>query len=133
MAAGQAGERFAVRNSGAYAVIEGTGDHCCEYMTDGCIVVLGRTGINFGTGITGRIAYVLDMARIFGDQRHHGLINIKRISPETMESYLHHLRSLIEDHVHYSGSVWGQELLDEFRTCLPRFWVVEPKAAERGR
>ncbi len=129
-AAGQAGERFAVRNSGAYAVIEGAGDHCCEYMTDGCVVVLGRTGINFGAGMTGGFAYVLDMDRNFVDHYHHGLIDIHRITPETMEAYQHHLRSLIQDHVRYTGSVWGSELLEEFRTYLPRFWVVKPKAAE---
>ena len=62
-AAGQAGERFAVRNSGAVAVIEGTGDHCCEYMTGGVVCVLGRTGVNFGAGFTGGFAYVLDLER----------------------------------------------------------------------
>jgi glutamate synthase (NADPH/NADH) large chain len=131
-AAGQAGERFGVRNSGAYAVVEGVGDHCCEYMTDGCVVVLGRTGINFGAGMTGGFAYVLDMDRHFVDHYHHGLIDIHRITPETMEAHLHHLRSLIQDHVRYTGSVWGNEILEEFRTYMSKFWVVKPKAAEFG-
>ena len=129
-AAGQAGERFAVRNSGATAVVEGAGDHCCEYMTDGCVVVLGRTGINFGAGMTGGFAYVLDLDREFVDRYHHGLIDIHRISPESMEAHLHHLRSLIETHVQLTGSAWGSELLEEYRTYLPKFWIVKPKAAE---
>ncbi|HSM31365.1 MAG TPA: glutamate synthase large subunit, partial [Woeseiaceae bacterium] len=93
-AAGRAGERFAVRNSGATAVIEGSGDHCCEYMTDGVVVVLGRTGVNFGAGMTGGFAYVLDIDRDFVDRYNHELIDIHRVSPESMEAHLHHLRGL---------------------------------------
>jgi len=129
-AAGQAGERFAVRNSGATAVVEGAGDHCCEYMTDGCVVVLGRCGINFGAGMTGGFAYVLDLDRQFVDRYHHGLIDIHRITPENMEAHLHHLRTLIEEHVRLTNSEWGCELLEEYRNYLPKFWVVKPKVAE---
>ena len=78
-AAGRAGERFAVRNSGATAIIEGSGDHCCEYMTDGVVVVLGRSGVNFGAGMTGGFAYVLDIDRDFVDRYNHSLIDITRI------------------------------------------------------
>ncbi len=131
-ASGQAGERFAVRNSGATAVVEGAGDHCCEYMTDGVVVVLGRTGVNFGAGLTGGFAYVLDLHRDFVDRYNHDLIDIHRITPESMEAHLHHLRSLIDQHVSLTGSVWGREILDDFRTFLGRFWVVKPKAAELG-
>ena len=131
-ASGQAGERFAVRNSGATAVVEGAGDHCCEYMTDGVVVVLGRTGVNFGAGLTGGFAYVLDLHRDFVDRYNHDLIDIHRITPESMEAHLHHLRSMIGQHVSLTGSVWGQEILDDFRTFLGRFWVVKPKAAELG-
>jgi glutamate synthase (NADPH) large chain len=84
-AAGVAGERFAVRNSGAIAVVEGAGDHCCEYMTGGVVAVLGRTGLNFGAGFTGGFAYVLDLERDFVDRYNHELIDIHRISPEGME------------------------------------------------
>ncbi|MBV8306334.1 MAG: glutamate synthase large subunit, partial [Gammaproteobacteria bacterium] len=77
-AAGVAGERFAVRNSGAVAVIEGAGDHCCEYMTGGAVCVLGRTGVNFGAGFTGGFAYVLDLERNFVDRYNHELIDISR-------------------------------------------------------
>ncbi|MGH8221404.1 MAG: glutamate synthase large subunit, partial [Woeseiaceae bacterium] len=131
-AAGLAGERFAVRNSGATAVVEGTGDHCCEYMTDGVVVVLGRSGVNFGAGLTGGFAYVLDMDRDFVDLYNHELIDIHRISPESMEAHLHHLRSLIMDHVVLTGSKWGSAILDDFRSFHPKFWVVKPKAAELG-
>ena len=107
-AAGRAGERFAVRNSGATAVVEGAGDHCCEYMTDGVVVVLGRTGVNFGAGMTGGFAYVLDIDRDFVDRYNHELIDIHRITPESMEAHLHHLRALIMQHIEATGSQWGE-------------------------
>jgi glutamate synthase (NADPH/NADH) large chain len=128
-AAGRAGERFAVRNSGATAVIEGAGDHCCEYMTGGVVVVLGRTGINFGAGFTGGFAYVLDIEREFVDRFNHELIDIHRIIPEQMENHLQHLRGLIQRHVEETGSAWGADILDDFRGFLGRFWLVKPKAA----
>jgi glutamate synthase (NADPH/NADH) large chain len=131
-AAGRAGERFAVRNSGATAVIEGAGDHCCEYMTDGVVVVLGRSGVNFGAGMTGGFAYVLDIDRDFVDRYNHELIDIHRVTPESMEAHLHHLRSLVGEHVGRTGSVWGEAILDDYRTFLPKFWVVKPKAQELG-
>ena len=131
-AAGTAGERFGVRNSGATAVIEGAGDHCCEYMTDGVVVVLGRTGVNFGAGMTGGFAYVLDIDRDFVDRYNHELIDIHRVSPENMEAHLHHLRALITQHVQETGSEWGDTILDDYRTYLPKFWLVKPKAAELG-
>lgn len=131
-AAGLAGERFAVRNSGAIAVVEGVGDHCCEYMTDGVVVVLGRSGINFGAGLTGGFAYILDLDRDFVDRYNHELIDIHRVTPESMEAHLHHLRTMIALHVHLTGSEWGETILDDFRTYLPKFWLVKPKAAELG-
>jgi glutamate synthase (NADPH/NADH) large chain len=129
-AAGRAGERFAVRNSGAIAVVEGVGDHGCEYMTGGVVVVLGPTGVNFGAGLTGGFAYVLDMDRQFVDRYNHALIDINRVTPESMEAHLHHLRGLIETHVRETGSGLGKEILDDFRSYLPRFWLVKPKAAD---
>ena len=131
-AAGVAGERFAVRNSGATAIIEGSGDHCCEYMTDGVVVVLGRTGVNFGAGMTGGFAYVLDIDRDFVDRYNHELIDIHRISSESMEAHLHHLRALLVEHVEQTSSEWGEAILDDYRTFLPKFWLVKPKAAELG-
>jgi glutamate synthase (NADPH/NADH) large chain len=131
-AAGTAGERFAVRNSGATAVIEGSGDHCCEYMTGGVVVVLGRTGVNFGAGMTGGFAYVLDIDRDFVDRYNHELIDIHRISPEYMEAHVHHLRALLMEYAEATGSEWADRILEDFRTFLPKFWVVKPKAAELG-
>jgi glutamate synthase (NADPH/NADH) large chain len=128
-AAGTAGERFAVRNSGALAVVEGAGDHCCEYMTGGVVCVLGRTGVNFGAGFTGGFAYVLDMERDFVDRYNHDLIDIHRVSPEGMGTHVQHLRGLIEQHVDATGSVWGVQLLNDFRSYIGKFWVVKPKAA----
>jgi glutamate synthase (NADPH/NADH) large chain len=128
-AAGTAGERFAVRNSGALAVLEGAGDHCCEYMTGGVVCVLGRTGVNFGAGFTGGFAYVLDLERDFVDRYNHDLIDIHRVSPEGMGTHVQHLRGLIEQHVEVTGSVWGAQLLNDFRSYIGRFWVVKPKAA----
>ena len=131
-AAGRAGERFAVRNSGATAVIEGAGDHCCEYMTGGVVAVLGDVGVNFGAGMTGGFAYVLDIERDFVDRYNHELIDIHRISPETMEAHLHHLRHLLEEHLAVTDSAWTRELLEDYRDFLPRFWLVKPKATELG-
>ncbi|MGH8172675.1 MAG: glutamate synthase large subunit, partial [Rhodanobacteraceae bacterium] len=128
-AAGRAGERFAVRNSGALAVVEGAGDHCCEYMTGGIVVVLGSTGLNFGAGMTGGFAYVLDTERDFVDRYNHELIDILRISPEGMENHMQHLRRLISAHVEETGSVWGARILERFRDFLSKFWLVKPKAA----
>src|SRR5690606_17407572 len=114
-AAGRAGERFAVRNSGAVAVIEGAGDHCCEYMTGGTVVVLGRTGQNFGAGFTGGLAYVLDLDRDFVDRYNHELIDIVRISPESFDNYRQHLTELVQEHASLTGSAWSALLLEEFR------------------
>ncbi len=128
-AAGVAGERFAVRNSGAVAVVEGAGDHCCEYMTGGVVCVLGRTGVNFGAGFTGGFAYVLDLERDFVDRYNHELIDISRLQVEAMQSHVQHLRTLIGRHVAETGSEWGEELLNDFRSYVGKFWVVKPKAA----
>jgi len=129
-AAGTAGERFMVRASGAVAVVEGTGDHACEYMTGGVALILGATGINFGAGMTGGFAYVLDVERGFVDRYNHELIDIHHIGAESMENHVHHLRGLIQRHVELTGSEWGSEVLDNFRRMLPKFWLVKPKAAE---
>jgi len=128
-AAGRAGERFAVRNSGALAVVEGAGDHCCEYMTGGVVAVLGRVGLNFGAGMTGGFAYVLDIERTFVDCYNHELVDILRISPEGMEHYMQHLRGLVERHVELTGSDWGRRILADFRGLQYKFWLVKPKAA----
>ncbi|WP_336332762.1 glutamate synthase large subunit [Pseudomonas putida] len=128
-AAGTAGERFAVRNSGAHAVVEGTGDHCCEYMTGGFVCVLGKTGYNFGSGMTGGFAYVLDMDNTFVDKLNHELVEIQRISGEAMEAYRSHLARVLAEYVEETGSEWGRELSENLDDYVRRFWLVKPKAA----
>ncbi|GGJ99248.1 glutamate synthase large subunit [Pseudomonas matsuisoli] len=128
-AAGTAGERFGVRNSGAHAVVEGTGDHCCEYMTGGFICVLGKTGYNFGSGMTGGFAYVLDMDNTFVDKVNHELVEIQRINSEAMEAYRSHLQSVLAEYVRETGSEWGANLHENLDDYLRRFWLVKPKAA----
>ena len=128
-AAGRAGERFAVRNSGATAVVEGAGDHCCEYMTGGVVAVLGRTGLNFGAGFTGGMAYVLDVDRDFVDRYNHELVDILRISADGFEHHRSHLRGLLETHIAQTGSTWALRILADMRDYMGKFWLVKPKAA----
>lgn len=128
-AAGTAGERFGVRNSGAHAVVEGIGNHGCEYMTGGLVCVLGRTGVNFGAGMTGGFAYVLDEERDFVDRYNHELVEICRLNSEAMEAHRNHLRDVIQEYVAETGSFWGQRILDDFSVFLRHFWLVKPKAS----
>jgi len=121
--AGRAGERFAVRNSGAIAVVEGTGDHCCEYMTQGIVVVLGRTGRNFGAGMSWGTAFVLDEDGTFPRRYNPELITIERLERREDEELL---RSLIEEHAHKTGSPWARHILDHWPQFRPKFWKVVP-------
>ena len=132
-AAGIAGERFGVRNSGAHAVVEGAGDHCCEYMTGGNVTVLGPTGVNFGAGMTGGFAYVLDEANRFVDRYNSELVEMCRITSESMEAYRAHLRGNIQEFVTETGSAWGQHILDNFDDYIGKFWMIKPKAASLSR
>ncbi|MBR50924.1 MAG: glutamate synthase large subunit [Gammaproteobacteria bacterium] len=126
---GFAGERFAVRNSGANAVVEGTGDHCCEYMTGGHITILGDTGVNFGAGMTGGFAYVLDETRTFFDKCNRSLINLERITTEEMQPHRKYLKELIENHYKFTKSIKAREILDDFEKFEPYFWLVMPAAS----
>ncbi len=128
-AAGMAGERFAVRNSGATAVVEGIGDHGCEYMTGGVVVVLGESGLNFGAGMTGGFAYVLDIEETFDQRYNSELVELIRMNDAQLSLHVLHLKGLIEDHVRETGSDWGNQLLDMFEQRLPHFWLVKPKAS----
>jgi len=128
-AAGLAGERFAVSNSGCHTVVEGIGDHGCEYMTGGLVTVLGNTGINFGAAMTGGFAYVYDAENHFSDRINQD-VDIQRIMPENMEAHRHHLREVIAEFVKETGSERGQYILDNFADCIGKFWLVKPKAAE---
>lgn len=129
-AAGTAGERFAVRNCGAMAVVEGVGDHGCEYMTGGAVCVLGETGVNFGAGMTGGVAFVLDQDRQFIDRYNHELIDSYRLMPEAMESYSLYLQTMIENHYAATKSVRAKEILRDFADYLPKFWMIKPKASD---
>ncbi len=125
---GSVGERFAVRNSGASAVIEGAGDHCCEYMTGGHVTVLGDVGSNFGAGMTGGFAYVLDVNRRFFDLCNRSLVNLDRIVSEDMESHRKFLKQTIARHIKETKSERAKIILDEFDRYEPSFWLVSPAA-----
>jgi glutamate synthase (NADPH/NADH) large chain len=99
-------------------------------MTGGCITVLGDTGVNFGAGMTGGFAYVLDRDRGFIDRFNSELVEIHRVSSESMEAYRHHLRDNIIEFVAETRSRWGQHILDNFEDYVGKFWLVKPKAAD---
>ena len=125
---GVAGERFCVRNSGATAVVEGVGDHGCEYMTGGTVVVLGQTGKNFAAGMTGGVAYVLDENWDFYQR-----VNKETVSLEPVEHKydVAALKELIREHVEATGSPRGKEILDNFSEYLPKFKKVLPYDYDR--
>jgi glutamate synthase domain-containing protein 2/glutamate synthase domain-containing protein 1/glutamate synthase domain-containing protein 3 len=123
-AAGRVGERFAVRNSGAIAVVEGLGDHGCEYMTNGTVVVLGRTGRNFGAGMTGGVAYVLDLEENFGAMFNPQLVRIDRLSGEGEETQT--LQGLIYRHLEMTESARAREILGDWARFESKFWQVSP-------
>ena len=129
-AAGIAGERFGVRNSGALAVIEGAGDHCCEYMTGGTVIVLGETGYNFGAGMTGGFAFVYDPGEKFAYRYNNELIDIHLINGEAMGMYRAYLLEKIAKHVELTGSETGRAMLQNFDDYVDYFWLVKPKAAK---
>ena len=120
---GVAGERFAVRNSGAKAVVEGVGDHGCEYMTGGCVVVLGKTGKNFAAGMSGGVAYVLDLNSDLYKNINKQMVNIERV---TSKFEINELKEMIEEHVAYTNSESGKEILDHFTDYLPKFKKIIP-------
>jgi len=124
-AAGQAGERFAVRNSGATAVVEGVGDHGCEYMTRGTVVILGRTGRNFGAGMSGGLAFVYDERNGFAGRINPQMIGLERLNSEDEVASL---RRLIAVHAHLTGSPHAQAILDSWETAVAKFWKVVPHA-----
>ena len=124
---GLAGERFAVRNSGVLAVVEGVGDHGCEYMTGGRVVVLGPTGRNFAAGMSGGIAYVLDEHDQFATKCNMGLVGFDEIS----EWDATELRGLIEEHAHRTKSPVARRVLDTWETTLPKFVKVMPHDYKR--
>ena len=148
---GGAGERFAVRNSGAIAVVERVGDHGCEYMTGGCVVVIGKAGRNFGAGMSGGIAYVIDEDGDFEQRVNHEMVGIERLAAnhgdsirgpddptrtELLADPLSHdtwrLRTLIARHARLTNSSRAEEILDNFDVYLPRFYKVVPVEYRRA-
>ena len=120
---GIAGERFAVRNSKGTGVIEGAGDHCCEYMTGGVIVVLGKAGRNVGAGMTGGLAYFLDEKDTFPESVNREIVSIQRVSTGAGKQQL---KGLITSHVERTGSAKGKKILENWQEYLPKFWQVVP-------
>ncbi len=140
---GVAGERFAVRNSGAIAVVEGAGDHCCEYMTGGVVVVLGATGRNFAAGMSGGIAYVLDEDGDFETRCNMSMVELEEIPAEMTDTLSHikdnmtacdaeRLHKLIENHARYTNSARAQKILSEWDAYLPKFKKVMPVEFRRA-
>ena len=125
---GVAGERFAVRNSGAVAVVEGVGEHGCEYMTGGRVVVLGKTGKNFAAGMSGGIAYVLDVDNVLYKNLNKAMISIEKVDNKYDKK---ELRDLIEAHVEATGSEIGKKVLADFDSYLPHFKKLIPDEYKR--
>ena len=124
---GSVGERFAVRNSGALAIVEGTGDNACEYMTGGVVVILGKTGINFGAGMTGGVSFVYDEDHSFVENVNRELVEAIRIDTDEGDEARHYLKRLLKDYVVETGSEKAKELLENFRVEVRNFWLVRPK------
>jgi glutamate synthase (NADPH/NADH) large chain len=142
---GVAGERFAVRNSGAHAVVEGVGDHGCEYMTGGSVVVLGATGRNFAAGMSGGIAYVLDLNGQFVKYCNTAMVDLSPVYADAEQEgklprHLWHLgesdeatlRRMIERHAQYTGSVRAREILEDWNNYRAKFVKVFPKEYQRA-
>jgi glutamate synthase (NADPH/NADH) large chain len=142
---GVAGERFAVRLSGASAVVEGTGDHGCEYMTGGTVVVLGRTGRNFAAGMSGGIAYVYDEDGQFSGRANKAMVSLDRVLSDaeqraTVDTAIWHrdqtdesqLKAMLNDHLRFTGSRRARELLDNWDTARSKFVKVFPNEYKRA-
>ncbi|KAJ1688148.1 hypothetical protein LUZ63_019538 [Rhynchospora breviuscula] len=125
---GMAAERFCVRNSGAKAVVEGVGDHGCEYMTGGTVVILGRTGRNFAAGMSGGIAYVLDLDGKFPSRCNHELVDLESI---VEQEDVNILKMMIEQHRRYTESKWASEVLNNFESMVTKFVKVFPRDYKR--
>jgi glutamate synthase (ferredoxin) len=127
---GIAGERFCVRNSGVHAVVEGVGDHGCEYMTGGQVIVLGETGRNFAAGMSGGCAYVYDVDGLFEQRLNREMVNLYRLI-ECADEDLALVKAEIEKHAALTGSERGRFILDHWETELPKFFKVLPRDYER--
>lgn len=120
---GMAGERFCVRNSGVTTVVEGVGDHACEYMTGGTVVILGQTGQNFAAGMSGGVAYILDEDKGFASRCNQSMVSLENIEENQEEDYLH---ELLQQHFNYTASPKAKRILDAWEEFLPQFVKVIP-------
>lgn len=125
---GMAGERFCVRNSGLSAVVEAVGDHGCEYMTGGCVVVLGKTGRNFAAGMSGGFAYVLDEEGDFPERCNQELVGLFGLEDAGEQELV---QSMIQNHVNYTGSRLGWRILQSWPDIIQRFVKVYPNDYRR--
>ncbi len=127
---GKVGERFAVRNSGVTAVVEGTGDHPCEYMTGGMVAILGETGINFGAGMTGGKAFVYDTKGGFFEKVNSELVEICRVDTDEYDTEMFELKNLLKDYLTKTESKIAEYILENFRTEIRKFWMVVPRGTK---
>jgi glutamate synthase (NADPH/NADH) large chain len=127
---GSVGERFAVRNSGANAVVEGTGDHPCEYMTGGTVLILGKTGSNFGAGMTGGLAFVYDEEYEFFEKVNRELVEAIRIDTDDRDQEMFMMKRLLQKYYDETKSEKAKMILDNFRIEISKFWMVAPKNME---
>jgi len=120
---GMVGERFCVRNSGAIAVVEGVGDHGCEYMTGGRVIVIGKTGVNFAAGMSGGIAYVLDENQLFDTRCNLEMVEIEPVAMADDITFLH---TYLQNHYRYTKSDYAAQILNNWEDMLPYFVKVMP-------
>ena len=129
---GAVGERFGVRNSGCLAIVEGTGDHACEYMTAGTVVILGDTGVNFGAGMTGGVAFIYDTKHQFMDNINAELIDAVRIDTDENDEARHYLKKLLKQYIQETNSKKAKFIIEHFREELRLFWMVKPKNMKKA-
>ena len=129
-AEGIAGERFGVRNSGCTAVIEGSGDHTCEYMTGGAIIVLGKTGNNFGAGMTGGLSFVYDEDDSFSKKINPSSVELAKLSEIMFEEHQKYLLKILKEYYKDTGSYFAKSIISKFKEKIDKFIIVKPKASD---
>ena len=126
-AEGIVGERFAVRNSGCISVVEGSGDHACEYMTGGAVIALGDTGVNFGAGMTGGLAFVYDKDKLFKNKINTQSVEIKELDSKNFREHQAFLLNLIKEHFNETKSLTAEKIINNFKNEIKRFAMVKSK------
>ena len=126
---GIAGERFAVRNSGAWAVVEGLGDHGCEYMTGGAVIFLGKVGNNFGAGMTGGLSFVYDDNQMLDSNINAESVELVKIKPGKYRKHEEFIHKQIQSHYAKTGSLRAKQILDNFCDEVKKFYIIKPKSS----